>query len=172
MVHDFEPTGANAFAAVTTEADMSGSDITDLPTDPVPGDAGFFFTLPDGEKFVTDSTIFAGLVIVASYTPSAGEDVCTTGGGQAFLHVFDLTGEGFFADDSTAADPENDRKIAIGGGLPSNPRVSLGRDPSDDRVYVKTSTGQIIAIGEDPGGDDGFGRESGDRNVIYWRQVY
>ena len=174
VVKDPTPIGANAFDAVTTEADMSGSDVTDLATDPVPGDAGFFFTLADGEKFVTDVTIFAGLVIVASYSPASGDDVCLTSGGQAFLHVFGVDSSlGFFGDPDTDPDPENDRKTGFGGGLPSNPRVSLGRDPTDDRVFVKTSTGQIVVIGEDPdGGDDGFGRVGNLRNVIYWRQIF
>jgi Tfp pilus tip-associated adhesin PilY1 len=172
VVKDPDPIGANAFVAVTSEADMSASDVTSLAADPDLSDAGFYFTLPDGEKFVTDVTIFAGLVIVASYQPAQGNDVCLTSGGQSFLHVFEVDSAlGFFGDDATPAEA-GDRKLGFGGGLPSNPRVSLGRDPSDDRVYVKTSTGQIVVIGDDPSGDDGFARTSDTRNLIYWRQIF
>ena len=107
-------------------------------------DAGFFYKATEGEKFVTDVTIFAGKVIVASYTPVSGADLCTTSGGQAFLHVIDVgDGEGYFPLDPDNPDPVQDRRLLIGGGLPSSPRVSIAPDPADDRIYIKTSTGQI-----------------------------
>ena len=37
-------------------------------------------------------------------------------------------------------------------------------------MACSSQDGQIVVIGEDPDGDgDGFGREGGDRNIIYWR---
>jgi type IV pilus assembly protein PilY1 len=154
-------------SAVMTEEDIADSDITDLSADPhpYPYDHGFFYKAEEGEKFITDVAIFAGHVIAATYTPTSGEDLCTTAGGQAFLHAFDVgTGTGAFGDPA-APDPTNDRRFAVGGGLPSNPRVSIAPDPEDDTIYIKTSTGQIITIDPPP-------RPEEPAAVIYWRQKY
>jgi hypothetical protein len=156
-------------SAVMTEEDIIGSDITDLGTDPLlyPIDYGFFYKAEEGEKFITDVAIFAGHVIVASYSPTSGADLCTTAGGVAYLHAFDVgTGKGAFGDPDTDDDPVNDRRFVIGGGLPSNPKVSMAPDPDDDAIYIKTSTGQIIVI------DDAVRREKEPATVIYWRQKY
>jgi type IV pilus assembly protein PilY1 len=166
VLKDLNPTGASAFASVLTEADISGSDVTNLASDPVAGDPGFFFKVDDGEKFVTDVAIFGGQVIVASYTPVVGADVCATSTGQAFLYVFELDSAlGFFGDPNTAPDPQEDRRTGVGGGLPSSPEVTMATDPADDKIYIKTSSGQVVAI-------DASFRESGLPDVIYWRQVF
>ncbi|MDH3211241.1 MAG: PilC/PilY family type IV pilus protein [Myxococcales bacterium] len=166
VLRDLNPTGASAFSSVLTESDISGSDVTNLASDPVPSDPGFFFKVADGEKFVTDVAIFGGQVIVASYTPQAGADVCATSAGQAFLYVFELDSSlGYFGDPNTAPDPQEDRRTAIGGGLPSSPDVTMSRDPADDKIYIKTSSGQVITI-------DAPFRDSGLPDIIYWRQVF
>jgi type IV pilus assembly protein PilY1 len=166
VLKDLNPTGASAFSSVLTESDISGSDVTNLASDPVLGDPGFFFKVDDGEKFVTDVSIFGGQVIVASYTPQAGADLCATVSGQAFLYVFELDSSlGFFGDPNTAPDPQEDRRTSIGGGLPSSPDVTMGVDPADDKIYIKTSSGQVVAV-------DAPFRRSGLPDVIYWRQVF
>jgi len=109
VVQDFAPTGATAFSSTTTEAELT--DVTGLDTDPDLTDSGFFFIVEDGEKFVTDATIFAGQVIVASYNPDAGADLCETAGGRAFLYVVDVaTGRGFFGDGDGGDPPAEDRR--------------------------------------------------------------
>ena len=37
--------------------------------------------------------------------------------------------------------------MALGGGLPSNPRISIGSDSDDDRVYIKTSSCMVNGAG-------------------------
>jgi type IV pilus assembly protein PilY1 len=165
VLKDPDPTGS---AEVITESDISGSDVTNLDADPSLGDAGFFFSIPDGEKFVTDVTIFAGQVIVATFSQEQGDDECLTGGGQAFLYAFSVDSSlGFFGDpsDPDQAEGNEKRRFAIGGGLPSNPRVSLAPDPDDDRLYIKTSSGQIIMM-------DQFQRDDAANSFIYWRQIF
>jgi hypothetical protein len=105
-------------------------------------------------------------LIAATYTPTTGADLCTTAGGQAFLHAFNVgTGRGAFEDPDASPDPSEDRRSFIGGGLPSNPRVSIAPDPDDDTIYIKTSTGQIVTIEPPP-------RPKDPAAVIYWRQKY
>jgi type IV pilus assembly protein PilY1 len=166
VVHDLFPIGTHAFDTLITESDLTDATLT--ATDQNPLDSGYYFTVTDGEKFVTDVTIFAGFVIVASYDPEASGDgdECEAAGGRAFLYVFDTgTGEGQFADSATPADPPQDRRMDVGSGLPSNPRVSMAPDPDDDRIFIKTSTGQLIPIDPDV-------RDDPPSSSIYWRQIY
>jgi hypothetical protein len=162
VVEDAFPTGTGAFPGALTEASLT--DVTSTDQDGNLADKGFFFKVADGEKFVTDATIFAGKVIVASYSPSSGADLCETAGGQAFLYIVDVaTAQGFFAEDGEP--PSEDRRTVIGGGLPSSPKVSVAPDPEDDRIYIKTSTGQVLVIDAPP-------RPETPGSLIYWRQKF
>ena len=117
---------------------------------------GFYLEGVQGEKFVTDSTIFFGVVLTSSYLPTTSSDPCDVGG-DSYLYGFKLKcGEGIFPDDpSNPGTPE--RSISIGGGLANRPRVSVG-PVSDgggggacaDMVVVITSEGG--AYTDCPGG--------------------
>jgi hypothetical protein len=162
VVRDLHPTGASAFSTVKSESDAGITDITDGSNQP--GVDGYYIVLPDGEKFVAEPTVFAGFVIATSFQPQAGSNVCVSASGQALLYVFDLaTGVGYF-DDGTS-DVAADRYLVIGGGLPSKPKVSTGDDPTDDVIYIKTSTGQVLLIDPPP-------RPTTPVGLIYWRQVF
>jgi type IV pilus assembly protein PilY1 len=163
VVQDAAPIGATAFSSLTTEADLT--DVTTADTDFDLTDSGFFFVVEDGEKFVTNATIFAGYVIVASYDPESGADVCATSGGQAFLYVVDLgTGRGFLGDGDGGDPPSEDRRELIGGGLPSDPQVSVAPDPKDDKIYIGTSKGNVAIMDAPP-------RPAGGASPVYWRQM-
>jgi type IV pilus assembly protein PilY1 len=161
VVKDHEPIGAAAFDALYTEADLT--DVTALDTDTVLTDSGYFFSLAESEKFVTEITVFAGYVIVGSYTPDSSADLCATAGGQSFLHVFNLSsGAGFFSDPTTP--PSEDRRTFIGGGFPTSPEVTVATDPDDDVIIVKTSEGpKLITIDAPP-------RTEPKGQIIYWKQ--
>ena len=161
VIEDNNPIGTNAFATLYDDTDLT--DVTGLDTDNVSGDSGYRFSLAESEKFVTEITVFAGFVIVGSYTPEAGTDLCSTAGGQSFLHIFNLaTGEGFFSDPSDP--PSEDRRSYVGGGFPTNPEVTIATDPDDDVIIVKTSEGpKVIAIDAPP-------RTDPKGSFIYWRQ--
>jgi len=164
VMQDFAPTGASAISSTTTEANLTNVTGSDTDTDLT--DSGFFFVVADGEKFVTDSTIFAGHVIVASYTPESGADLCKTAGGQAYLYMVDLgTGQGFLGDGEGGDPPAEDRRVLIGGGLPTSPRVTVAPNPSDDTISIKTSSGVVRILDAPPRPPDGA-------SLIYWRQVF
>jgi type IV pilus assembly protein PilY1 len=160
VAKDYTPIGPTAFDVILTEADLT--DVTALDTDNVLTDSGYYFSLAESEKFVTEITVFAGYVIVGSYTPDSGTDLCATVGGQSFLHIFNLkTGTGFFPGPNP---PSEDRRTYIGGGFPTSPEVTVATDPDDDVIIVKTSEGpKLITIDAPP-------RTEQKGEIIYWRQ--
>ena len=104
---------------------------------------------------------FAGYAIVPSYE-SPTFPVCTPGLAQ--LYLFDLgDASGFWDQDSiyTAAD----RKVQIGWGIPSNPRVSVASNPNDDKIFINTSDGQVLTITPPV-------RDTPESEAIYWKQNF
>jgi type IV pilus assembly protein PilY1 len=161
-----------------TESNLT--DITGSDNDTDATDLGFYFIARDGEKFITDHTIFSGFVITAGFLPTAAGGASGCGdGGESFLYVFDvLSGTGFFFDPGvTVADSA--RRISVGTGIPSSPRVSVssaysgsggsgggsGTNPGDNKIYIKTSSGQLIALDAPPPNFDPM-------EVVYWKQNF
>ncbi len=139
------------------------SDLIDATNSPggvtISTERGFFIKAADGEKFVTNTVIFAGKVITASFEPTPSADPCAARG-DATAYVFDLlTGEGYFADASN--NPM--RTMDIGVGLPTDPKVSVGPGGKDNRVYIEKSGADLESIGQDdvPAGGQ----------LLYWREL-
>jgi hypothetical protein len=123
------------------------------------GKRGFFIKGAEGEKFVTNTVIFAGLVITSSFTPTPSADPCAARG-DAQVYVFDLlTGEGYFTD--AGGNPE--RKLDIGVGLPTDPRVSVGVGGTENRVYIEKSGADLESFGAP-------NIRAGGR-LLYWREM-
>lgn len=161
-ITDPDPLGLAGVPAVVTEADLT--DVTTTGT-PVTSGRGYYFKVDDGEKFVTQSVIFAGKVVTATFTPSqvdaedADFDPCTQRGGGE-LYVFDLaTGRGDFTDDS---DNET-RSVSIGSGLPTDPKVSIGVGGSNNKIVIQKS-GTDIEVQDTV--------DVNSRGIIYWREVH
>ncbi|MBW2294285.1 MAG: hypothetical protein JRG94_18530, partial [Deltaproteobacteria bacterium] len=143
-------------------ATLTDTDLTDVTASAAPTaitGSGFFFTVGDGEKFVTNTEIFAHKVYGATFTPEDTGDPCTSRG-VATLYVFDIrTGGGAFTDGS--GNPT--RKLDIGTGLPSDPKTSVGPNGLANRIYIQKSGTDLYRDGlEDidltPGG-------------LYWREL-
>ena len=123
LIPDFEP-----IADSLVEDDLADFDApTPLSCDQMKATKeGYFITARDAEKFITNSVIFLGTVFTGSFMPPdpASPDPCDASG-EAFLYAFDLDcGGGLFtAEPGGAAD---ERRKAIGSGIPSRPRVSVG----------------------------------------------
>ena len=162
VVKDIYPTGPLAFSTVYLESNLT--DITGIDSDTDPTDSGFFFVAQDGEKFVTEHTIFAGYVITASFVPNMdGEPTCGSFGGESFLYIFSIgTGQGFFYDAGvTVGDAA--RKISVGAGAPTAPRVTVSLE--GNQLYIKTSGGILFQM--DPPSPNYPPVE-----VIYWKQNF
>jgi type IV pilus assembly protein PilY1 len=138
------------------------TDLLDITTSSVcsglGGYKGYFFVGEEGEKWVTNAALLSDYLFVASYIPIASTDPCELGG-QSFLYRFRVEcGEPLL--DGTPASAIDPRAVDLGGGFPTDPRISVG--PSGDAdVIVTKQGGQIVTT---PGGklDDGGG---------YWREV-
>jgi type IV pilus assembly protein PilY1 len=137
------------------------------------GTVGFYIQGEDGEKFITESVIFFGVVFTTSYIPAPSTANACTASGTAYLYGFELMcGEGRF--DPSSGDPDDpmERRIEIGEGLPNAPRVSVGPtdegsgtpddddDPCRDMVIVITSENGGHGEGRCDRSSSGLGLES------------
>jgi len=157
---------------LTDESD----DLTDLTSDEntcstLAGTRGYFVVAEEGEKFVTNVDVFLHFVFAASYVPSEALTPCEAGG-SAFLHVFRIhCGEGFFPDPNNAG--QSVRRIELGEGLPTDPRITVGSPPDggggddDDvnRVIMNKQSGELLNLPAPPGFNAGIGQ-------MYWRELY
>ncbi|MBW1686789.1 MAG: hypothetical protein JRS35_17195, partial [Deltaproteobacteria bacterium] len=127
---------------------VDGTSITDFnPSSCLGSNAvGFYFEGEAGEKFITESVIFFGVVLTGSYVPASSAASVCVAAGQAYLYGFHLLcGEGVFPPESEG-DPKQCR-IEIGGGsggLPNAPRVSVG--PVDDDGGGDDCTDMVVVI--------------------------
>jgi len=168
-----------------TEADLMDQS-SDATCPNLASQSGFFFRVEDGEKFVTDTDIFSYWVITSTFTPSSATDPCAAGG-DASLYIFKLyCGEGFFYDSGTYSegsgslagggpgsgggspdstvdygDPAS-RRIELGAGMPTDPRVTVS--PDGTRVVITQQDGEIENEEGPPGGGSAPGQ-------LYWREV-
>jgi type IV pilus assembly protein PilY1 len=161
VMRDSAPIGGNAFQQMMTESDLT--DVTNLGYDPNSNDKGYFFLAREGEKFVNDFSTFAGYVQAVSYVPTSSNP-CTAASGESYVYQFDvLGGVGYYGGDPTMY--ASNRRTSVGGGLASSPRVSMALDPSQDKLYVKTSKGKVIPLPAPP-------RPDGNAAMIYWKQNF
>jgi len=117
------------------------------------------FKAIDGEKFVTRSDIFTGLVIVSSFKPADTGDRCTSRG-DATLYIFELgTGDGYFTDGG--GNPT--RSTSIGTGFPTDPKVSIGVGGEDTRIFIEKSGADLESL-EAPDVPAGG-------SYLYWREL-
>lgn len=161
VIDDAMPTGFSTPVVPLTEANLVN--VTAAGTLAVdPTKKGYYIVATEGEKFFTDVVIFANHIIAASYDDPDPYPTC--GSGVAYLYVFELSdSEGFFDDNATAE--AVDRRVAIGSGVPSSPRVTIATDPSDDIVFVTTSDGQVVTV-EPPL------RDPPSSELLYWREMF
>ncbi len=130
--------------ATITEADLT--DFSGSQAAQTFANKGFYFSVADGEKFVTNVEIFNGKVLAGSFVATSNPDPCVTRG-DGTLYVFDLqTGEGHFADGGGGAQ----RGYSLGPGLPTDPKVSIGVGGKDNKVVIEKSGSDIEVIDEDP----------------------
>lgn len=155
-------TDADPLELVAPFASLTEADLTDLTASARCASLatpGYFFVVEDGEKFVTRTDIFAGLVVAGSFKPSLSGDPCTSKG-DGTLYVFDVAcGEGHFSDASSAPT----RSLDIGAGFPTDPQISLGVGGADNRIYVEKSGGDLWSTEAPDTADVG--------GLLYWRET-
>jgi type IV pilus assembly protein PilY1 len=140
------------------DADLAvGEDLTD--TNPktclASDESGFYFTGDQGEKFITDSVIFFGVVFTASYVPDPSSVNPCVANGTAYLWAFDLMcGQGKLPNPSGDPDDPDVRRVEVGDGLPNSPRVSVGptNEDSGDPDDPDNCKDMVIMITSENGG--------------------
>ena len=150
VVLDTDPKSTSGTATTLVETDLI--DIRDIDSGVKSCSdiaKGFFITGRDREKFISNSVIFLGDIITTSYVPAAtGANPCNATG-ESFFYRFSLDcgDPGFPSNPGTT---EDKRRKAIGQGLPTRPRVSVGDlntggggGGCKNKVIVITSDGQI-----------------------------
>jgi type IV pilus assembly protein PilY1 len=159
VIVDTDPYGV----PVTPYNDSPSGSLTDFTGDEDGAsfsNQGFYFEVGDGEKFVTNTEIFAGHVLAATFEPTPNADPCISKG-QGVLYVFDLVnGEGFF--DDGGGNPT--RGLDIGAGLPTDPKISVGVGGANNRVVIEKSGADLVSIEEE---DIDIGN-----GLLYWRERY
>jgi len=139
------------------------SDLTNVTGDATcssVGDRGYYFKVSDGEKFVTNSEIFAGIVFVGSFIPTNTGDPCTSKGDGA-LYAFRVEcGEAYY--ESGGGVPI--RRVDLDEGLPTDPQISVGVNGKDNRIYIEKSGADLESIGAP---DINLGNGA----MLYWREV-
>ncbi len=88
-----------------------------------------------GEKILSDPTVYGGVVYFTTYTPPTGNDPCAQGGAAKLYGLGYTTGAGTLTS-------SGDRSVAVGTGIASSPIISLrpGTAITPD-LYLTTSGG-------------------------------
>ncbi len=128
---------------------------------------GYYINLAgQGEKMLSEPTVFGGLVYFTSFTPAHGNDPCAQGGTASLYGLKYTTGAGALP--IVGADPPP-RSMILGTGIPSAPVISLkpGGGTTPD-LYVTTSGGggigaQTQRVNINPPG------LANRTNMLYWR---
>lgn len=161
---------SNPMPTTLTELDLDGgvagaADYTaTLGVCVPPTGQGFYIRgIGAGEKFVTQTVVFAKFVISASFTPAP--IVACGASGDATLYTYSITcGEGMTLTDPTTGATTTIVKTDMGGGMPSDPQISTDNKSGDTTVIVRMQDGSFwqppTPIG---GGGQGYGQH-------FWRE--
>jgi type IV pilus assembly protein PilY1 len=176
VVLDRTPLGPGNFPTTLPiyEAATAGhqnlTDVTYLTSDPDPTDAGYFFRVPDGQKFITDHIVFNGQVFSLTYMPDpAGAGVsgnCALGG-TTIQWAWSLS-SGVGVLDNPADPASTVRNAMLANGAPTNPRITVAKGPDGKprvKITVQTSTGQQPDPPNQP-------KAPNPVEPIFWRQTF
>jgi Tfp pilus tip-associated adhesin PilY1 len=129
-----------------------------------PGKYGYYINLSgQGEKMLSDPTVFGGVVYFTTYTPPKGTDPCEQGGEASLYGLNFKTGAG------ALPITDSPRSMSIGSGIPSAPVVSLkpsgGTTPD---LYITASGGGGIGAQTQRANINPPGMANR-TNMLYWK---
>jgi Tfp pilus tip-associated adhesin PilY1 len=151
--------GQDRFFAVKEKDFTSTYKVTDLQkltTQAYGGTmAGWYMEFPSsGEKMLFDSSVFGGMVLFTTYTPTTGTDPCANSGtGRLYaLAMMPITidgvtynaGAGLMSKPAdTASKDGGNKSVSLGAGMPTAPLVSQKprEKPGATDLFVTTSGG-------------------------------
>jgi type IV pilus assembly protein PilY1 len=174
-----DPTAANAqekfYAAKDNDRTVSFG-INDLDnitsstyTDSATKHGWYFNITGQGEKILSDATVFGGVVYFTSYVPPAGQDPCSQAGEAKLFGVNFTTGAGVLLPNDAPVGTPPSRSLSIGAGIATTPVISfkpLGAMPPDLYVTVSGGAGtnaSTTRVNFDPP------TLSNRTNILYWK---
>jgi Tfp pilus tip-associated adhesin PilY1 len=86
-----------------------------------------------GEKVLSDSAVFHGVVYFTSFTPDAGGASTCSSGGTGLLYGIDFVG-------GTGVMPSGAKSKSLGGGVPSSPVLSYNPSTNTPDMFVTSSS--------------------------------
>jgi len=174
-----DPTASNAqekFFAVkdndrTTSYGINALDnITSSTYTDAPNKHGWYINLAgQGEKILSDATVFGGVVYFTSYVPPSGGDPCSQAGAANLFGLNFTTGAGVLLPSNAPVGTTPSRSLTIGTGIATTPVISfkpLGAMPPDLYVTVSGGAGTSASttrVNFDPP------TLSNRTNLLYWK---
>lgn len=146
------------------DADGELTDVTSLPDQcPAIEPRGLFFTVTDGEKFVTNSEVFNAFFFVSSFRPDLS-NVCEPSGISTLYGFLAKCGQGFFGPPSpTSPIAGTTRTLDLGRGMPTDARLSIAPGENGNRLIISKQDGEIINLST--------GASDSEHGVMYWREL-
>jgi type IV pilus assembly protein PilY1 len=130
---------------------------------PVVEQAGFLFSVPDGEKFVTNSEVFNSFFFSSTYSPDLS-NACEPEGESTLYGFLARCGQGFFgATSSISPIAGSDRSLDLGNGMPTDARISIAPGSGGNRLIISKQNGELINIDS--------GAAESEHGQLYWREL-
>ena len=130
---------------------------------PVVPQRGFYFEVPDGEKFVTNSEVFNRFFFTSTFTPDL-TNACEPAGRSTLYGFLAKCGQGFFGPPSGVSPIANtERSLDLGLGMPTDARLSIAPGDGGNRLIISKQDGQLINI-------EG-GKSDMEDGQLYWREL-
>ncbi len=124
---------------------------------------GFFFTVADGEKFVTNSEVFNGFFFASTFTPDLS-NLCEPSGLSSLYGFLAKCGQGFFGPPSpTSPIAGIDRSMDLGQGMPTDARLSIAPGEGGNRLIISKQDGELINLDS--------GASESEHGTMYWREL-
>ncbi|MBK7950149.1 MAG: hypothetical protein IPK00_15670 [Deltaproteobacteria bacterium] len=140
------------------------SDVTPYEDDcPAVQPKGFSFSVPDGEKFVTNSEVFNSFFFVSTFKPDLS-NLCEPSGTSTLYGFLAKCGQGYFGPPSTLSPIAGiDRSMDMGKGMPTDARLSIAPGKGGNRLIISKQDGKLINIDS--------GNADSEHGTLYWREL-
>lgn len=127
------------------------------------GQHGYFFEVPDGEKFVTNSEVFNSFFFISTFRPDLS-NVCEPAGTATLYGFLAKCGQGYFGPPSpTSPIAGIDRSMDLGKGMPTDARLSIAPGEGGNRLIISKQDGELININS--------GSSDSEHGTLYWREL-
>lgn len=146
---------------------LGGGDLTDVTVFenacPNVEQSGLFFSVPDGEKFITNSEVFNAFFFSSTYSPDLS-NACEPEGQSTLYGFLAKCGQGFFGATSAISPiAGSQRSLDLGKGMPTDARISIAPGSGGNRLIISKQNGQLINIDS--------GESSFEHGQLYWREL-